>query len=100
MATFRPAAWVTASVSSTFSSKASPYMNEQQERPATYRRRYARLGSSARSSWSFVAASGVKSMVVALPSIAITPSLPVLLQLRNASHDRREAGEHDRGSAR
>ena len=44
-----PATSVTASVSSGFSSNASPYLTEQQERPATLRRR-TRFGSSARSS--------------------------------------------------
>src|SRR5256886_3946540 len=99
IATVSPAACVTASVSSAFSSNASPYMNEQQERPETYRRTNARFGSSARSSCSLVAASGVTSIVVALPSIAIGRSLPVLAQLRHAGHDRGESGKHHHGGA-
>src|SRR5438046_5562639 len=61
-----------------------------------YRRRKARFGSSARSSRSLVAASGVTWIVVVLPSMAIELSLPVLLQLRHASQDRGEAGEYPR----
>src|SRR2546430_6555850 len=72
-------------------------MKEQQDRPETYRRRNARFGSSARSSWSFVAASGVISIVVALPSMAIERILPVLLELWNPREDRGKTREYDGG---